>query len=74
MSEQPMLKTCDGCARFRVFFDKVDQEQWPEIKHDWLCVECYDEMKSLANDERRDVDNCGEVSEMTEWGDYDADC
>ena len=47
-------------------------EKYPEIGEvTKLCAECCDTAIDEINAKRSEMD---EPSEMTEWGDYDADC
>lgn len=51
------IKKCEGCDTLQCFFKPVHEEEYPEIKHNELCFECYGVMTSEANALRADVDN-----------------
>ena len=53
------IKKCEGCDTLQCFFKPVHEEEYPEIKHNELCFECYGVMTSEANALRADIDNGG---------------
>ncbi len=69
---------CSWCnSRTKVAWLTSDfHNKYPEIGNvNRLCLECKDTAIDEINAERRSYDDGDDhVSEMTEWGDYDADC
>jgi hypothetical protein len=53
------IKKCEGCETLQCFFRSVNGDEYPEIKEDELCFDCYEVMTSEANALRADVDNGG---------------
>jgi hypothetical protein len=53
------IKACQGCGELQLFYRSVWGDEYPEIKEEELCLDCYEVMTSEANALRADVDNGG---------------
>jgi hypothetical protein len=53
------IKECQGCGELQLFYRSVNGDEYPEIKEEELCFDCYGVMTSEANALRADVDNGG---------------